>query len=139
MYQIACILDPRIKTNWLKKNHPNADEIITRIKSFLKEAYLPEQELPLRPPREAEKAKLSIEMDFLQEYGSAVTADDDIERYFSLLGVNFVLNEKECQVQWVLNWWKAHKQEFPLMFAVACDYLPILGVEVDVERLFNVA
>jgi len=25
------------------------------------------------------------------------------------------------------------------MFAVACDYLPILGVEVDVERLFNVA
>jgi hypothetical protein len=62
----------------------------------LKEAYLPEQELPLRPPREAEKAKLSMEMDFLQEYGSVVTADDDIERYFSLLGVNFVLNEKEC-------------------------------------------
>jgi hypothetical protein len=25
------------------------------------------------------------------------------------------------------------------MFAVARDYLPILGAEVDVERLFNVA
>ena len=39
MYWIACILDPRVKTNWLKKNHQDADEIITRIKSFLKEAY----------------------------------------------------------------------------------------------------
>ena len=78
-------------------------------------------------------------MDFLQEYGSVVTANDDIERYFNSLGVNFVLNEKECQVQWVLNWWKEHKQEFPLMFAVARDYLPILGAEVDVERLFNIA
>jgi hypothetical protein len=25
------------------------------------------------------------------------------------------------------------------MFAVARDYLPILGAEVDVERLFNIA
>jgi len=78
-------------------------------------------------------------MDFIQEYGSAVTANDDIERYFNSPRVNFVLNEKECQVQWVLNWWKEHKQEFPLMFAVARDYLPIPGAEVDVERLFNIA
>jgi hypothetical protein len=36
MYWIACTVDPRIKTNWLKKNHPDAIEIITRIKTFLK-------------------------------------------------------------------------------------------------------
>jgi hypothetical protein len=24
MYWIACVLDPRIKTNWLKKNYPDA-------------------------------------------------------------------------------------------------------------------
>jgi hypothetical protein len=39
IYWIACILDPRIKGNWLKKNHPDASDIITRIKSYLKEAY----------------------------------------------------------------------------------------------------
>jgi hypothetical protein len=31
------------------------------------------------------------------------------------------------------------KQEYPLIFAVTCDYLLIPGAEVDVERLFNIA
>jgi hypothetical protein len=82
---------------------------------------------------------MDLEYDFLQEYGSTITAEDDIDRYFDSPSVNFVLNEKECQVQWILNWWAAHKQEFPLMSAVARDYLPIPGAEVDVERLFNIA
>jgi hypothetical protein len=42
MYWIACILDPRVKTKWLQKNHQNADEIIACIKTFLKDAYYPE-------------------------------------------------------------------------------------------------
>jgi len=82
---------------------------------------------------------MDLEFDFLQEYGSIITAEDDIDRYFDSPSVKFVLNEKECQVQWILNWWAAHKQEFPLMFAVARDYLPIPGAEVDIERLFNIA
>jgi hypothetical protein len=82
---------------------------------------------------------MSLELDFLQEYGTTVTAKNDINRYFDSPRVKFVLNEKECQVQWILNWWAAHKQEFPLMFAIARDYLPIPGAEVDVERLFNIA
>ena len=44
-----------------------------------------------------------MEIDFLQEYGLAITNKDDIERYFNTPQVNFVLNEKECQVKWVLN------------------------------------
>jgi hypothetical protein len=139
MYWIACVLDPRIKTNWLKKNHPDAQEILVRIKKFMKEAYLPEEQLPERLASDNQQAKMDLEFDFLQEYGSTITAEDDIDRYFDTPSVKFVLNEKECQVQWILNWWAAHKQEFPLMFAVARDYLPIPGAEVDVERLFNIA
>ena len=37
------------------------------------------------------------------------------------------------------DWWAAYKAEFPLMFAVARDFLLIPGAEVDVERLFNIA
>jgi len=91
------------------KNHPDHVVIISRIKSFLKEAYLPEEELPVRPCDQAQKTKISMELEFLQEYGSAVTADDDIEQYFNTPGVNFVLNEKENQTEWILNWWKVHK------------------------------
>jgi hypothetical protein len=39
----------------------------------------------------------------------------------------------------VLNWWDAHKQEFLRIFKVARDFLLILGSEVDVKRLFNIA
>ena len=39
MYWIASVLDPRIKTNWLKKNHPDTQDIIIRIKKFIKKAY----------------------------------------------------------------------------------------------------
>jgi hypothetical protein len=38
-------------------------------------------------------------MDFLQEYSSAITNEDNIEQYFNTLQVNFVLNEKEYQVK----------------------------------------
>ena len=98
MYQIACILDLRVKTKQLRKNYQDANEIITRIKDYLKEVYLPKQQLLTRLLREKEKAKRSIEMDFLQEYGLAIIAKDDIKYYFNSLQVNFVLNKKECQV-----------------------------------------
>ena len=75
-------MDPRIKYNLLKKNHPDINEIITRIKNFLKEAYLLDQELLSRPIIESQKAKMSFELDFLQEYGIIIEAENDIDRYF---------------------------------------------------------
>jgi hypothetical protein len=42
IYYIACVLDPRVKTKWLKRNlsQDEADEIITRIRTFLKATYI---------------------------------------------------------------------------------------------------
>jgi hypothetical protein len=81
---------------------------------------------------------MSLELEFLQEYGSVITADNNIKQYFNTPSINFVLNEKENQTEWVLNWWKVYKQEYPLMFQVIYNYLPIPGAEVDIERLFNI-
>ena len=139
IYWIASVLDPRVKTKWLKRNIAEADEIIDRIKSFLKQAYPVEPELPSETRESTQKKKKSLSYEYLEEYGTSVAVEDDVERYFDLPGVQFVLDEKEDQAQWVLNWWAANKTEFPIMFAVARDYLPIPGAEVDVERLFNVA
>jgi hypothetical protein len=33
--------------------------------------------------------------EFLEEYRAVVGTDDNVKRYFNLLGVNFVLNDKE--------------------------------------------
>jgi hypothetical protein len=139
IYWVACVLDPRIKTKWLKRNIPEADEIIGRIKAFLKKAYPVEPELPSQSREVSQKQKKSLAYEYLEEYGASVAVEDDIDRYFDLSGVQFVLDEAEDQAQWVLNWWAVNKTEFPCMFAIARDYLPIPGAEVDVERLFNVA
>jgi hypothetical protein len=53
--------------------------------------------------KELGKGKLSIEFEFLQEYKAAIKTNNNIKRFFNLLRVNFMLNEKENQVQWVLN------------------------------------
>lgn len=140
MYWIASILDPRIKTNWIKKNFAStANSIIERIRTYMKKAYTIPTVLPTAPLTDSQNTKASMEIDFLQEYGSAITTDDDIDRYINIPGVNFILNKGENQAQWVLNWWAANKQEYPRMFAIARDYLAIPGAEVDVERLFNMA
>jgi hypothetical protein len=40
IYFIATVLDPQIKTQWIRDHLPDeADEIIACIKKFLKEAY----------------------------------------------------------------------------------------------------
>jgi hypothetical protein len=65
MYWIAYCLDPRIKAKWLIKNYSNYKAILNRIKSFLKEAYLSEEELPARPCNPVQKTKISLELEFL--------------------------------------------------------------------------
>ena len=82
---------------------------------------------------------MSLELEFLQEYSSIIIANNNIKRYFNTPSINFVLNEKENQTKWILNQWKVYKQEYPLIFQVTRDYLPIPRAEVNVERLFNIA
>ena len=136
IYYIAAVLDPRVKTRWLKSNVKNAAQIIARIKRFLNATYPPELQLPRRSPLSQHK---SLEYLFLQEFETNTTAadDSDIDRYLDSPPIQFKLNINDDQSQWVMNWWDANKFEFPSMAVAARDYLPIPASEVDVERLFN--
>jgi hypothetical protein len=69
----------RLKTKWLKMNIPEADEIIQRIKIFFQKAYPVEPEVP-SSSRVPEKKSLTLSL--LQEYGSSIGTEDDIDRYF---------------------------------------------------------
>ncbi|KAH8758154.1 hypothetical protein BGZ57DRAFT_1008697 [Hyaloscypha finlandica] len=95
IYWIACVLDPRIKTKWLLRKIPEADDIIERIKSSLKKAYPQEPELPSISRAEEEKKKKSMNFSFLEEFAEIVSADDDIERYFTTSVIKAVLDPKE--------------------------------------------
>ena len=95
MYQIACILDLRVKTNQLKRNYTNAEQIINRIKSFLKKVYLAEETLLTMSQAKAKKRKSSIKYEFLQEYKAAITTNNNIKQFFTTLEVKDILDKKE--------------------------------------------
>jgi len=61
----------------------------------MKEAYLPEEQLPERLASDSQQAKMDLEFDFLQEYGSTSIAEVDINQYFNSPLVKFILNKKE--------------------------------------------
>jgi hAT family protein len=58
----------------------------------------------------------------------------DIDRYFDSPVVEW---DREDDPNWLLKWWKANQELYPLMSRVARDYLAVQSSEVSVERLFS--
>ena len=58
----------------------------------------------------------------------------DIDLYFNSPWVQMI-DMKDSN--WLCNWWRTNKAEYPRMAAAARDYLAIPASEVAVERLFN--
>jgi hAT family C-terminal dimerisation region len=138
IYFIASVLDPRIKTQWIKDHMPDADNVIKRIRKFLKSTYPSEPSLLLNAENDEYK---SLEYRFLEPYQSSaedILETSDIDRYLDSPRVAYRGNPKEDQTEWILRWWNANQGEFKLMAQAARDYLPIPSSEVDIERLFNI-
>lgn len=60
----------------------------------------------------------------------------DIDKYFDTPPISVADTTGE---NWLCNWWKMHKGEYPQMAAAARDYLAIPASEVAVERVFSTA
>lgn len=58
----------------------------------------------------------------------------DTDRYFSLPHVN---EDNTEDTNWLYNWWRVNRADYPRMAAAARDYLAIPASEVSVERLFS--
>jgi hypothetical protein len=112
IYFLATLLDPRVKTQWIKDNLDDADIVIARLRQFLKDTYHHEVELP-----SADESNLhsSLEYRFLKPYSVDVDTDDehDVDRYLDTPRVKHKLRANEDQTQWILNWWKANIGEYP--------------------------
>ena len=114
IYFLATLLDPRVKTQWIKDNLNNANTVIKRLRTFLKAMYHHEVELPSADENDLYK---SLEYWFLKPYAVDIDMDDehDIDRYIDSPRVKHKLKAKEDQTQWILNWWKANMGEYPYM------------------------
>jgi hypothetical protein len=135
IYYIASVLDPRIKTKWLK-TLPDGEKIIDRIRAFLKKAY-PTQKQPVSTALSTNYK--SFEYRFLEAFQPTQynVVECDIDQYFDTPTISTGFDINQSQTEFIRNWWKANKLEFTCMAKVAQDHLAIPAAEVDVERLFN--
>jgi hypothetical protein len=76
IYYLATILDPRIKTKWIKANCANSNTIIEQIRKFLKTTYHLEVELPnLQSPNKQKSLQYSLLEEFQSETSMADISD----------------------------------------------------------------
>jgi hypothetical protein len=135
IYYIASVLDPRIKTKWLK-TLSDGEKIIDRIREFLKKAYSTIKQPVSTAPSTNWK---SFEYRFLEAFQPTQynVAQSDIDKYFDTPTISTGFDISQSQSEFIRNWWKANMLEYSCMAKVAQDHLAIPAAEVDIERLFN--
>ena len=76
--------------------------MIQRVRTFLKQTYPPELELPVHSSTEHK----SLEYKFLEEFETNTVSNNasDIDRYLDTFPITFKLNKSDNQTQWTLNW-----------------------------------
>ena len=134
IYYIASVLDPQIKGLWIQKEHPNGDTKIAEVKKTINKLYLLKPQAPM-PAVAADSTLMSFLQEMLYKIHQDQTFTSDVDLYFSTLVVPPSGNNDDLGQ--VLNQWRSHESEYPVMSQVAQDYLPIPAAEVDVERLFS--
>ena len=145
-YYTALVLDPRVKGDLivkeLRKDSDAGNLILQAIRLTLHQKYPSSYITPGSHPTSEQHPVVTVGynnpesrmLKRLQPQNHGQCPVSDIDRYFDspLVSVANTNNEN-----WLCNWWRAHKDEYPQMAAAARDYLAIPASEVSVERLFS--
>ena len=141
IYYTASILDPRVKGELICEELEDkvaATNILNNIRTSLHQKYPSvDWNKTLTTSQSSAPSQSTVGQRLMKRLGSgAVSSGSDIDKYFDSprLNVNSVSIEDPS---WLFNWWRAHKDEFPRMAAVARDFLAIPSSEAGVERLFS--
>ena len=138
LYYTALVLDPPVKGALLNElGDKNAERnILQTLRDDLHRRYTGTTE-PLSTTGQLEpshkKQKVGSRMlQRLQPQDSPRFSD--IDRYF--VSARTEVSDMKDQ-NWLCEWWKVHKKEYPRMAAAARDYIAIPASEVSVEGLLS--
>jgi hypothetical protein len=141
-YYTALILDPRVKGDLLLdelEDETIGREILQALRDNLHRDYsvatmesnLPTGQSLLERSTEHSDVESRL-LKRLQPRNQPLLSD--IDRYLNSPRVN--INDMK-DPNWLCNWWRINKGEYPRMAAAARDYLAIPASEVPVDRLSN--
>lgn len=140
IYYMAHLLDPRSKGDLRQelKDSATAELIINDVHNTLHTAYAAgeiEVDYSIRQSPLTSKAASSTGSGLLKRLQPEPQPQmSDTDRYFSLPHVN---EDNTEDTNWLYNWWRVNRADYPRMAAAARDYLAIPASEVSVERLFS--
>jgi hypothetical protein len=97
----------------------------------------PANDRPIDSVASGSNSSASFLQDMFMEIHKDKAFTSDVDLYFSTLVIDWRNGSGKDDPNWVLNWWRSHESEYPIMSQVARDYLAIPAGEVDVERLFS--
>ncbi|KAJ6643740.1 hypothetical protein Bhyg_08705 [Pseudolycoriella hygida] len=145
--------DPRYKLvwykaiGWPKQWIDNARRLVTEL---YKTKYLPTysnkdldnngiQAKPT-PPKTTDNTHHSLFGDLVSQQMSTyqrISANDDLKRYLAenVVDPDMLIKER-TGINGVLGWWKIHEKEYPIVAAMAKDFLAISGTGIPVEEIF---
>jgi hypothetical protein len=143
IYYTALVLDPRVKGDLILRELEDKEAgnlILKAIRDNLCQKYPPTRSESPRSGTSRQSTpgikRSSVESRMLQRLQpQSLPVGSDIDRYFDTPRISVT---DTSDPQWLCNWWRLHRDEFPQMAAAARDYLAIPASEVAVERLFNI-
>ena len=138
-YYAALILDPRVKGKLLKEELQEDDAgqlIIQSLRLSLHRNYPPRSQPPVSDLSQVQASVMSdVESRMLRRLHPSTTVQtSDIDKYFDSPIVGVTTTSK---ANWICDWWRSHKDEYPQMAAAARDFLAIPASGASVERLFS--
>ena len=143
IYYTALVLDPRVKGDLILgelEDEEAGNLILKAIRDNLHRKYAHIRSKSPSPGVSHQSTpdvkRSTVESRILQRLQpQSLPAQSDIDQYFDTPRVSVT---DTSDPQWLCNWWRIHKDEFPQMAAAARDYLAIPASEVAVERLFSI-
>jgi hypothetical protein len=145
IYYVASVLDPRVKTEWLKAHlKDGANSVIQDIRDYLHAEYPQEPTLPTPMATSISRGmKLPSTQRRMHEriqrahYGESALLDE-IDSYLDSKPIQTpAIDDISAQedLQWVLKWWKANRFTYPRMARIARDFIGIAAAEVGLVAL----
>ncbi|OQD76240.1 hypothetical protein PENANT_c134G04431 [Penicillium antarcticum] len=139
-YYTALVLDPRVKGEMVLRELQDGDAgtmILDTIRTNLHQVYAASSPEPDAAESQSSSLKHSdVESRMLKKLQARDPPLSDIGKYFDTPPISVADTTGQ---NWLCNWWKMHKGEYPRMAAAARDYLASPASEVAVERVFSTA
>jgi hypothetical protein len=139
-YYTALVLDPRVKGEIILRELQDGNAgtmILETIRTNLHQVYATSNPEHYAAASQSSSPKHSdVESRMLKKLQSRDPPLSDIDKYFDTPPISVADTTGQ---NWLCNWWKMHKGEYPRMAAAARDYLAIPASEVAVERVFSTA